>query len=65
MTGREIRDAARALDHAALVAVIVALCSGAYPRAARDAVLAELGRRTPGPPGLMPGQDALPGMDPQ
>lgn len=45
MTGAELRDRTRALNHDDLVAVLVALCSGMYPRAACDSVLAELSRR--------------------
>ena len=45
MTGTELRDRARAFSHDDLVAVIVALCSGMYPRIAGDSVLAELARR--------------------
>jgi hypothetical protein len=41
----EIRAAAAALDHADLVALIMALCTGTYPRIARDSVIAELARR--------------------
>jgi len=45
MTGEELRDQLRALGKDDLVAILVMLCSGAYPRAAADSVLTELAKR--------------------
>ena len=46
MTGLEVQARARALSHDDLAAALVMLCSGMYPRIARDSVIAELARRT-------------------
>ena len=46
MTGLEVQALARGLGHDDLVAALVMLCSGMYPRIARDSVIAELERRT-------------------
>ena len=45
MTSLELRDAVEALPHRNLVAVIMTLCTGTYPRIARDSVITELARR--------------------
>ena len=45
-SGSGLRDTVRAMDHDELVALIMALCSGAWPRAVRDSVLAEINERT-------------------
>ena len=57
MTGPELQALARALSHADLVAALVMLCSGMYPRIARDSVIAELARRTLSAPKLPPAPD--------
>ena len=44
MPGEELRDAVRALSHQDLVSLVMGLCSGMYPRIARDSVIAELKR---------------------
>ena len=49
MTGAELQARVRAFSHDDLVAVLVALCSGMYPRIAGDSVLAELTRREEAP----------------
>ena len=59
MTGIELRNQARALSHSDLVAALVRLCSGVYPRIARDSVTAELARRAPKPPPVPGGQGSL------
>lgn len=61
MTGIELQALARALSHADLVAALVMLCSGMYPRIARDSVITELERRTPKPqlPPVPDGQVSL------
>lgn len=59
MTGADVRAQAAALSHSDLVAALVRLCSGAYPRAARDSVIAEMTRRAPAPPPVLPGQGSL------
>lgn len=62
MTGAEVQALARALSHADLVAAFVMLCSGVYPRIARDSVIAELERRTavaPEPAPVPGGQASL------
>lgn len=64
MTGIELRTRVRAFSHGDLVAVLVALCSGMYPRIARDSVLAELARRgAPKPPPVLAGQVPLFDLD--
>ena len=45
MDAVQLRDAVRSLPYDDLVAVIMALCTGMYPRIARDSVIAELARR--------------------
>lgn len=57
MTGGELQALARALSHGDLVAALVRLCSGVYPRIARDSVIAELARRTLGVPKPPPAPD--------
>jgi hypothetical protein len=57
MTGPELQALARALSHADLVAALVMLCSGMYPRIARDSVIAELERRTVSTPKPAPVPD--------
>ena len=42
MPGEELRDAVKALSHQDLVSLVMGLCSGMYPRIARDSVIAEL-----------------------
>ena len=64
MTGTELRNQVRAFSHGDLVAVLVALCSGMYPRATRDSVLAELARRgVPKPPPVLAGSEPLFDLD--
>lgn len=58
MTALELRDAVAALSHQDLVAVIMMLCSGVYPRIARDSVIAELARRAGSRP--QPGTERTP-----
>jgi len=55
MTTLKIRDAIQRLDHVDLVALIMSLCTGTYPRIARDSVIAELVRRGLVSPGEAPG----------
>ena len=57
MTGIELQALARALSHDDLVAALVMLCSGMYPRVARDSVIAELARRTVSVPEPVPVPD--------
>jgi hypothetical protein len=57
VTGPELQALARALSHDDLVAALVMLCSGMYPRIARDSVIAELARRTLNAPKLPPVPD--------